>query len=138
MADDEKGGKRPGRDSGSSSGEEADYSEEELASFGKWVPLGAKDPAQQPLLDIGLSIKWERREPSGSPWVFDLIKNPIPVLMREKVPGLHPRSRLTTTILHHHRGLETKIIRIALTVEQQSGDAHMEIDKETEETPESG
>ena len=138
MADDDKRDKRPGEGTEASSSEEPDYSEEELASFGKWVPLGAKDPDQQPFLDVGLSIKWERREPSGSEWVFDLIKNPIPVLMREKVPGLHPRSTLTTTMLHHHRGLEKKIIRIAVTVEQQSGDAHMEIDKETVESSDSG
>lgn len=138
MADDDKRDKRPSEGTEAASSEEPDYSEEELASFGIWVPLGAKDPAQQPLLDVGLSIKWERREPSGSEWVKKLLMNPIPLLMQEKVPGLHPRSHLTTVILHHHRGLEKKIIRIAVTVEQQSGDAHMEIDKETEEASASG
>ena len=138
MADDDTRDKRPGAGTEASSGEEPDYSEEELASFGKWIPLGAKDPAQQPFLDVGLSIKWERREPSGSEWFQALMRNPIPVLMREKVPGLRPTSRLTTTILHHHRGLEKKIIRIMVTVEEQSGDAHMEIDKETVETSDSG
>jgi len=118
--------------------EEPDYTEEERASFGIWVPLGAKDPDQQQFLDIGFSITWERREPSGSQWVMDLLKNPIPVLMRERVPGLHPRSHLRTTILHHHRGLEKKIIRIAVTVEQQSGDGEIEIDKETGDNGDSG
>jgi hypothetical protein len=138
MADDDKRDKRTGEGTEASSSEEADYSEEELASFGIWVPLGAKDTAQQPLLDVGLSIDWERREPSGSEWVKKLLMNPIPVLMQEKVPGLHPRSRLTTVIRHHHRGLEKKIIRIAVNVEQQSGDANMVIDKETEEASASG
>ena len=138
MPHDDTRDKRPRQGAEASSGEDPDYSEEELASFGKWVPLGANEQAQQPLLDVGLSIKWERREPSGSEWVKKLLMNPIPMLMQEKVPGLHPRSRLTTVILHHHRGLEKKIIRIAVTVEQQSGDAHMEIDKETDETTASG
>jgi hypothetical protein len=114
------------------------YKPEELASFGVWVPLGAKDPEQQKFLDVGLSIKWERREPSGSEWVFDLLKNPIPVLRRERVPGITANSHLTTTILHHHRGLEKKIIRITVTVEQQSGDGTIEIDKETVERRRSG
>lgn len=114
------------------------YTAEELASFGIWVELGAKDPEKQPYLDVGLSGRWERREPSGSEWVKKLLMNPIPVLMQERVPGLHPRSTLTTTILHHHRGLEKRIIRITVTVEQQSGDAHMEIDKETEDSGNSG
>jgi hypothetical protein len=69
---------------------------------------------------------------------MDLLKNPIPVLMRERVPGIHARSRLRTTILHHHRGLEKKIIRIAVTVEQQTGDGEIEIDKETEDNGDSG
>jgi hypothetical protein len=138
MPHDDTRDKRPGQGSEASSGGDPDYSKEELASFGKWVPLGAKDSAQQPLLDVGLSVKWERREPSGSEWIKKLLMNPIPLLMQEKVPGLRPTSRLTTVILHHQRGLEKKIIRLAITVEQQSGDAVMEIDKETEETSDSG
>ena len=131
MADDEHRGN-------SSQEEEELYTEEERASFGIWVPLGARDPDQQRFLDIGFSITWERREPSGSEWVMDLLKNPIPVLMRERVPGIHARSRLRTTILHHHRGLEKKIIRIAVTVERQTGDGEIEIDKETEDNGDSG
>ena len=108
-----------------------DYTPEELASFGIWVEIGAKNPDQQQYLDVGLSHRWERREPSGSEWVFDLLKNPVPVLLKEKVPGVTGRSRVTTTILHHHRGLEKKIIRIKATVEEQSGDVALELDKET-------
>lgn len=109
----------------------ADYTEQELASFGIWVELGAKDPDQQPLLDGSLSVKWERREPSGSEWIFDLLRNPIAVLMRERVPGVHLQSRITTTILHHHRGLERKIIVASATIEQQTGDVALVLDKET-------
>jgi hypothetical protein len=110
---------------------EAEYTPEELASFGNWVAIGAKDPDQQALLDVGLSIEWERREPSGSQWVMRLLKNPVPLLIEAGVPGVHRDSRVTTTILHHHRGLEKKIIRIRVTVEQQSGDVAIVIDKET-------
>ena len=107
------------------------YTEEELASFGIWVELGARDPEQQRFLDVGLSITWERREPSGSPWVMRLLRNPVPVLIQAGVPGVHEGSHVTTTILHHHHGLEKKIIRISATVEQQSGDVALELDKET-------
>ena len=109
----------------------ADYSDEELGGFGIWVELGAKDPEQQWILDGSLSVTWERREPSGSEWIFALLRNPVPVLMREQVPGVHPRSRVTTTIRHHHRGLERKIIVTSATVEQQTGDVSLVLDKET-------
>lgn len=112
----------------------ARYTPEELASFGIWVEIGAKNPDQQPYLDVGLSDRWERREPSGSEWVIDLLKNPIRELRKEKVLGVTLRSRVTTTILHHHRGLEKKIIRIAATIERHSGDVAMEIDKETDDS----
>jgi hypothetical protein len=127
MADDEQG-----------TYEEGLYSEEELASFGIWVEIGAKNPDQQRFLDVGLSVTWERREPSGSPWVMRLLRNPVPALREAGVPGVHKDSRVTTTILHHHRGLFKKIIRIKATVEQQTGDVALELDKETEENGENG
>lgn len=108
-----------------------DYTPEERAAFGNWVELGAKQTDQQPFLDVGLSVRWERREPSGSPFVMSLLRNPVPVLMREKVPYVHERSRVTTTILHHHRGLEKKIIVMMATVEEETGDVSLVIDKET-------
>lgn len=108
-----------------------DYTREERDGFGTWVELGAKDPEQQWIIDGSFSIKWERREPSGSPWIERLLWNPLPLLLREKVPGLHPRSRITTTILHHHRGLRRRIIVTTVTVEQQTGDASVVLDKET-------
>lgn len=110
--------------------DESLYSEEERASFGVWVELGAKDPEQQRYLDVGLGRKWERREPSGSPWVMRLLRNPIQTLMQAGVPGVDENSLITTTILHHHRGLEKRIIRITVTVEDQSHDVAIEIDKE--------
>lgn len=121
MSDDEQG-----------TDDEGLYSEEERASFGVWVELGARDPDQQRLLDVGLSQKWERRDPSGSPWVMSLLRNPIRTLMQAGVPGVTEDSRITTTILHHHRGLEKKIIRTTVTVESHSNDVAIEIDKETE------
>lgn len=111
--------------------QQADYSDEELASFGTWVELGARDPALQWILDFSPRTQWERTEPSGSEWVIDLLKAPIAVLMRERIPGLHPNSRITTTINHHERGLNKKIIRIAVTVEDSTGDATMVIDKQS-------
>lgn len=111
--------------------QQVEYTEQELASFGTWIELGARDPGQQPFLDGSLSRKWERREPSGSEWVFDLLKNPIRVLRQEEVPGVHAQSRVTTTILHHHRGLERKIIVVSATIEQQTGDVALVLDKET-------
>jgi hypothetical protein len=113
--------------------ESPDYTEEEQAAFGVWVELGAREPSQQPLLDLSFSVKWERREPSGSGWVMRLLRNPIPLLLEERVPGVRPDSRVTTTILHHHRGLERRVIVVTATVEQQSGDVALVIDKETRE-----
>jgi hypothetical protein len=112
-------------------GQDADYTQEERDSFGIWVELGARDPEQQWIVAGSLSVRWERREPSGSPWVQELLLDPLPVLRREKVPGVHERSRITTTILHHHRGLKKKIIVTTATVEQQTGDVSLVLDKET-------
>ena len=108
-----------------------DYTEQEREGFGIWVELGARDPKQQWIVDGSLSVRWERREPSGSPWIGDLLWEPLPVLMREKVPGVHGRSRITTMILHHHRGLRRRIIVTTATVEQQTGDVSLVLDKET-------
>ena len=110
--------------------EEGLYTDEEIASFGITVELGAKDPEQQPFIDVGKSDRWERREPSGSGWVIKLLKNPVSILMQEGVPYVHKDSKVTTVILHHERGLEKKIIRITATVERHSGDVALEIDKE--------
>lgn len=108
-----------------------DYTDQERDGFGRWVELGAKDPEQQWILDGSLSQKWERREPSGSPWIERLLWNPLPLLLEEKVPGVHERSRVQTTILHHHRGLRRRVIVMSVTVEEQTGDASIVLDKET-------
>ncbi|MBW3613635.1 MAG: hypothetical protein KY392_07240 [Chloroflexi bacterium] len=108
-----------------------DYTDDERKGFGIWVELGARDPSQQWIIDGSLSTRWERRDPSGSPWIKKLLMNPLRVLLAEKVPGLHAKSRITTTILHHHRGLEYRIISTTVTVEEETGDASMVIDKET-------
>lgn len=108
-----------------------EYTPEEREAFGKWVELGAKQSDLQRFLDVGMSIRWERREPSGSPFVMDLLRNPVAVLLREKVPHVRERSRVTTTILHHHRGLERRIIVMTATVEEETGDVSLVIDKET-------
>jgi hypothetical protein len=113
------------------SDQQDDYTAEERAAFGRWVELGAKQTDEQAFLDVGLSIRWERRDPSGSEWVMRLLRNPVPVLMEERVPHVHPRSRVTTTILHHHRGLEKKIIVTTATVEEETGDVSLVLDKET-------
>ena len=110
---------------------DTDYTDEEIASFGIWVELGAKNPDQQVFLDVGLSKRWERRDPSGSQWVKDLIANPVRHLLNEPdIVGVGENSRVTTTILHHERGLEHRIIKTGVVVELQSGDVAVEIDKE--------
>ncbi len=118
--------------------EEGLYDEAEIASFGITVELGAKDPEQQQFIDVGKSDRWERREPSGSAWVMKLLRNPVKVLMDEGVRHVHEYSKVTTVILHHERGLEKKIIRIAATVERHSGDVALEIDKELGDDENSG
>lgn len=114
--------------------DQSEYTPEELAAFGQWVELGAKDSAQQPFLDIGLSTEWVRREPSGSGWVMQLLRDPVGVLIEEKVPDVNPESRVTTTILHHHRGLERRVIVLKATVEKHTGDVVLVIDKETRDS----
>lgn len=132
MADDDSQYDAPEDDRAKERGAgKSDYTQAERDGFGVWVELGARDPEQQWIVDGGLSVQWERRDPSGSPWIRKLVMNPLPVLLAEKVPGLHERSRITTTILHHHRGLGYRIIVTRLTVEQQTGDAAMVLDKET-------
>jgi hypothetical protein len=106
------------------------YTEEEIASFGITVELGAKNPDEQRFIDVGKSDRWERREPSGSGWIIKLLKDPVKVLMDEGVKYVHEHSKVTTVILHHERGLSKKIIRTTATVERQSGDVALEIDKE--------
>jgi hypothetical protein len=110
--------------------EEGLYTEAEIASFGITVELGAKNPDEQQFIDVGKSDRWERREPSGSGWVIKLLRNPVKILMQEGVPYVREDSKVTTVILHHERGLEKKIIRIAAVVERHSGDVALEIDKE--------
>jgi hypothetical protein len=111
------------------------YTDEEQQAFGRWVELGAKDPELQRFLDGSLSRRWERREPSGSKWVFDLLRDPRAVLGEAReIEGVTEDSRVTTTILHHERGLKKKVIVTTVTVEQQSGDVSMVIDKETRQS----
>jgi hypothetical protein len=110
-----------------------DYSEEELASFGTWVELGALNPEQQRFLDHGLSRRWERREQSGSEWVIEVIKDPVSMLRESpELEGITETSKITTTILHHERGLKRRVIVMTATVEQHSGDVSLVVDKETE------
>jgi hypothetical protein len=112
--------------------QQPDYSQEELDTFGTWVELGARDPDQQRFLDGSLSRRWERREPSGSEWVIELLREPIPMLREsEALEGITEASRVTTTILHHERGLRRRVIVMTATVEQHSGDVSLVIDKET-------
>lgn len=131
MADDAKQDAPKNPEARGRSARKDDYTDDERKGFGIWVELGARDPEQQWIIDGSRSIRWERREPSGSPWIKKVLMNPLRVLLAEKVPGLHERSRITTTILHHHRGLEYRIIRTTVTVEEETGDASMVLDKET-------
>ena len=111
--------------------QQSDYSRKEQNTFGTWVELGARDPKQRRFLEGSLSRRWERREPSGSDWVMELIRDPIPVLLEsEGLEGITESSTVTTTILHHQRGLRKRVIVMTATVEQHSGDVSLVIDKE--------
>lgn len=117
--------------------ERATYTQQEEDGFGTWVELGARDPELQWILDGSLSRRWERREASGSDWVMNLLLEPRERLLEEQghddrgPAGITEDSLVTTTILHHHRGLRYRVIVTTLTVEQSSGDVSLVIDKET-------
>jgi hypothetical protein len=117
--------------------ERATYTQQEEEGFGRWVELGARDPELQWILDGGLSRRWERREPSGSEWVMELLRGPREVLLEEQArderspQGITDESLVSTTILHHHRGLRRRVIVMTVTVEQPSGDVSLVVDKET-------
>lgn len=115
--------------------EQPDYSQEEQETFGTWVELGARDPEQQRYLAGSLSRRWERREPSGSEWVMELLRDPVAQLLEsDALEGVTESSTITTTILHHHRGLRKRVIVMTATVEQHSGDVSLVIDKEPQST----
>ena len=115
--------------------QQSDYSQDEQDTFGTWVELGARDPEQQRFLAGSLSRRWERREPSGSEWVIELLRDPISVLREsDALEGVTESSTVTTTILHHQRGLRRRVIVMTATVEQHSGDVSLVIDKEPPNT----
>ena len=113
-----------------------DYTDIERAAFERgWIELGAKTSEDQPYLDVGLSRRWERRDPSGDDNVIEMIRDPLPALLQApELEGVHEDSRVTTTILHHQRGLRYRIIVTTATVEQTTGDVSLVIDKETHES----
>jgi hypothetical protein len=111
--------------------EEIDYSPHDEASFNRWVELGALDPEQQPVIDHSPMRRFTIKFKSSSPEAEAIIHQPLGVLLEHRVPGVSKDSRITTVVLHHERGLNKKIIRATVNVEQSSGDVSMELDKET-------
>jgi hypothetical protein len=136
MADDAtQDDEREDADEGRNAGGGVTYTPEEERSFGRWVELGALEPEDQWILEGSHSRTWRRRDPSGSEWVMRLLRTPLPVLMREpKLDGITEHSHLVTTLLHHHRGLEKRVIVTTVTVEESTSEVSMVIDKETAES----
>lgn len=111
--------------------EKIDYSPHDEASFNVWVELGALDPEQQPFIEHAPMRRFIIKFKSSSPEAEAIIHQPLRVLIDHEVPGVTEESRITTVVLHHERGLNKKIIRATVSVEQSSGDVSMELDKET-------
>lgn len=111
--------------------EEVDYSPHEEDTFDVWVALGAADPEQRRILEHSPLGRYEKKVKSSSPEAEALIHQPLRVLLNDRIPGVTPDSVITTTIHHHERGLNKKIIRAAITVDDTSGDVGLEFTKET-------
>lgn len=111
--------------------EEVDYSPHDEASFNRWAELGAMDPEQQSVVDHSPMRRFTIKLKSSSPEAEQIIHQPLRFLLEQKVPGVTEKSRITTVVLHHERGLNYRIIRATANVEQASGDVSLELDKET-------
>jgi hypothetical protein len=111
--------------------ETIDYGPYEADIFNVWVELGAADPDDQRVLHLSPMRRYIKNVKSSSPEANKLIHQPLRALLDEGIPGVTESSRITSTILHHERGLNKRIIRIAISVEEESGDVAMEFDKQT-------
>jgi hypothetical protein len=108
-----------------------DYGPHEEGTFNVWVELGARNPDDQGILEFAPMNRYTKKLKSSSPEADALIHNPLETLLADRIPGVTPESRITTTVLHHERGLRKRIIRASISVEASTGDVGMELDKET-------
>ncbi len=111
--------------------DEVDYSPHEESSFNVWVELGARDPAQESILDNSPYIEYTIKVKSSSPEAEQLIHEPLEYMLEHRIPGVTKSSRVTSTINHHERGMRYRIIRATARVEKSSGDVLLTYDKET-------
>jgi hypothetical protein len=112
-------------------GEPVDYGPHDESTFNVWVELGARNPDDQPILDFAPMNRYTKKLKSSSPEADLLIHTPLTALLADRIPGVTEESRVTTTVLHHERGLRKRIIRATISVEASTGDVSMELDKET-------
>ncbi|HEY8171117.1 MAG TPA: hypothetical protein VIH24_08495 [Candidatus Limnocylindria bacterium] len=111
--------------------DEIDYGPHEAATFNTWVELGARNPDDQGVLEFAPMTRYTKKLKSSSPEAEALIHGPLQALLEDRIPGVTPESSITTTVLHHERGLRKRIIRATISVESSTGDVSMEFDKET-------
>ncbi|HEX7225463.1 MAG TPA: hypothetical protein VF367_07780 [Candidatus Limnocylindria bacterium] len=111
--------------------DEVDYGPHEDDTFNVWIEFGARDDTEARYLEHSPSRTFILKAKSSSDEAEQLLHEPLDALLAAEIPGVTPASRITSTVLHHERGLRYRIIRAKATVEQSSGDVHIEFDKET-------
>ena len=110
---------------------DVDYGPHEEDTFNVWVELGAADPEQRRFLEYSPMRRYIKKVKSSSPEAEQLIHRPLDVLLEDRIPGVTKDSCITSTVLHHERGLDYRIMRATVNVEESSGDVAIEYDKET-------
>jgi hypothetical protein len=116
---------------GGNNQEQVDYGPHDDDTFDVWVELGALNPDEQRFFDFSPIKRYEKKLKSSSPEANKLIRTPLDALMADEIPGVTPDSCITTTVFHHERGLNKRIIRAVISVEQSSGNVDMTLEKET-------
>ena len=111
--------------------QETDYGDHADDTFNVWVELGALNRDLQRVLDFSPMHRHIIKFKSSSPEAEEFIHDPLSALIAAGIPDVHAKSRVTSTILHHERGLRKRIIRAAVNVEAATGDVAIEYDKET-------
>ncbi len=110
---------------------DVDYSPHHDEDFNVWTEVGALHPEDQHRLENDPSRSYIIKVKSSSPEAEQLIHQPLAFLIEHGIDDVHEGSRVTTTVFHHERGLNYRIIRAKATVEGDTGDVSMTIDKET-------
>jgi hypothetical protein len=110
---------------------DVDYSPHHDEDFNVWTEIGALHPEEQHRLADDPSRMYIIKVKSSSPEAEQLIHQPLAFLLEHSIPDVNEESRVTTTVFHHERGLNYRIIRAKATVEGGTGDVSMTLDKET-------